>query len=135
MTQKENTTTVEVEIDDDVFLALAKEAHERGITFNDLCVEILQAYVDGKIDLEEQLIHQRHEKRLAEREEQRELEALEDELRDSVKHIITDGVTTDTLNDYGRAFSRWDYEYHGDKTSTEIIQDGFDDASMEEPPF
>jgi hypothetical protein len=130
-----NTSTIEVDITDETFLALAKEAHERGITLNDLCVEILQAYADGKLDIEEAAIHCRHDARLAEREEQQTLNEIEDALRDATKHVVLDGVTTDTMNVFGRAFSRWNYEYHGDTTSTKIIQDGFDDASIEDPPF
>lgn len=34
--------SIEIDIDDSIFLQLAKEAHERNITFNDLCIEILQ---------------------------------------------------------------------------------------------
>ena len=132
---KPNTTSIEVDMSDETFMALAKEAHARDITFNELCCEILQAYVDGKIDLEEAAIKERHNKRLAEREEQQTLNEIEDAFRDATKHVVVDGVTTATMNAFGRAFSRWDYEFHGDKTSTEIIQDGFDDASMEEPPF
>lgn len=132
---KPKTTSVEVDMSDETFMALAKEAHARDITFNELCCEILQAYVDGKIDLDEARILERRDRRIAEREEQQEQNALEDELRDAVKHVVLDGVTTDTMNVYGRAFSKWDVEFHGEKTSTEIIQDGFDDATAEEPPF
>ena len=132
---KPNTTSIEVDMSEETFLALAREAHARDITFNELCCEILQAYADGKIDLEQELIRERHEKRVAARTEQQELNEIEDELRDATKHVVVDGVTTDTMNAFGRAFSRWNYEFHGEKTSTEIIQDGFDDASMEDPPF
>jgi hypothetical protein len=136
MTKKEtNYVSVEVDLDDDVFMALAKIAHERDITFNELCREVLQAYVDGKIDLEEEAIRERNRNRLAERAEQQEQNELEDDLRDTVRRIIIGGVTTSTLNDFGHAFSKWDYGFHGQKTSTEIIQDGFDDASLEDPPF
>jgi hypothetical protein len=129
---KKNTTSVEVDMTDETFMALAKEAHARDITFNELCCEILKAYVDGKIDLEEAAILERRDKRIAEREEQQEMNLLEDALREATKNVVIDGVTTDTMNDFGRAFSKWDYEFHGDKTSTEIIQDGFDDATAEE---
>jgi hypothetical protein len=132
---KPNTTSIEVDMTDETFMALAKEAHARDITLNELCCEILQAYVDDKIDLEEEQIRERHENRIAARTEQQTLNEIEDALRDATKHVVIDGVTTETMNAFGRAFSRWDYEFHGDKTSTEIIQDGFDDASMEEPPF
>ena len=37
----ENMVDIEIEMDDKVFLDLAKEAHERDITFNELVNEII----------------------------------------------------------------------------------------------
>ena len=41
-----NTKEIEVELDNDTFIRLALEAHNRNITFNALCNELLSKYVD-----------------------------------------------------------------------------------------
>lgn len=46
MKKKVTYETVEVDLDDDQFLVLAKMAHERDITFNQLCNEVLREYFD-----------------------------------------------------------------------------------------
>lgn len=33
---------IEVDLDDDVFLQIAKMAHEKDITFNEMCIDILE---------------------------------------------------------------------------------------------
>lgn len=38
----QNYETIEIEIDDDVFIAIAKMAHEKNITFNEMAIEILK---------------------------------------------------------------------------------------------
>jgi len=37
---------VEVDLDDTTFLAIAKLAHEKDITFNEMCVEILKEMIE-----------------------------------------------------------------------------------------
>lgn len=106
MTDKnEETTTVEIDISDADFLILAKEAHERGITLNDLCVQLLQEYIEGKeIDNND---------------------LLEEKLISATRDIVRIGVTEETLKAYGYAFYQWVQEYSRDITCYEIIQKGF----------
>jgi 3-isopropylmalate dehydratase small subunit len=52
MTKKEKWVEVEIDLDDATFLALAKEAHQQDITFNQLANKILLEQMD-KIDAEE----------------------------------------------------------------------------------
>jgi hypothetical protein len=100
-------TTIEVDIPDDVFIALAKMAHEKGITLNELVTEILQNYIDGKIAIDQ--------------------DEHEVELRKATANIVSGGVTIETLSRYSRAYLRWFEEggYNG-KRLPQIIQDGFD---------
>ena len=44
--EKENLVEVEVELDDQVVLRLAMEAHRRDITLNQLCNEILGDFAE-----------------------------------------------------------------------------------------
>ena len=44
--EKENLVEVEVELDDQVILRLALEAHRRDITLNQLCNEILGDFIE-----------------------------------------------------------------------------------------
>lgn len=129
-------TTIDIDIPDDLFMKLALEAHKRQMTLNDLCVEILEERLVDELGAEEVEMHKRIDKRKRERIERTEQDTLEDELRNASKNVVVGGVTTETLSNYGRTFSKWDVEYHGDKTSTELIQDGFDDAEveMDKPP-
>lgn len=99
------TTTVEIEISDADFLVLAKDAHARGITFNDLVVLLLQEYVDGKLISNDDI--------------------LEENLIYATRDIVRVGVTEETLKEYGYAFNRWAEEYTRETTCTEIIQKGF----------
>ena len=41
--EKEKTVDIEIEISDDDFMHLAKAAHERDITLNQLCVDVLKS--------------------------------------------------------------------------------------------
>jgi hypothetical protein len=102
----DNTTTVEIDISDEDFLTLAKEAHERGITLNDLCVQLLEEYVNKKLSLDSN-------------------DVLEEKLIATTRDIVRVGVTEETLAAYGYAFSRWVEEYTRETTCTEIIQKGF----------
>lgn len=43
---EEKYEEVQIDIDDDVFMALAKIAHERDITFNQLCNEIIREQIE-----------------------------------------------------------------------------------------
>ena len=43
---KEDEVLVQVDIDDDVFLKLAKMAYEEDITINDMMVKILKAQIE-----------------------------------------------------------------------------------------
>jgi len=43
--KKEKLVDIEVDLDDDTFLKLAKEAHNQNITFNQLCVNYLEDYI------------------------------------------------------------------------------------------
>lgn len=42
----ENLIEIEIELTDDEFLALAKLAHEKNITFNELVIETLTEYTE-----------------------------------------------------------------------------------------
>ena len=51
---KEKTKTLELDINDDLFLRVAKEAHARDITFNDMVLSIIK---DGLKDAEYRFEH------------------------------------------------------------------------------
>jgi hypothetical protein len=106
----DNFVNVEVDLPDDVFMALAREAHEKNITLNELVCQILREYVDGQVKLKER-------------------DEYETELMESTASVVTDGVTVETMHRFARAYSSW-FEEGGSngKTVTEIIQDGFDEA-------
>jgi len=53
--EKEKTVDIEIEISDDDFMHLAKAAHERDITLNQLCVDVLKSSFD---DLDYRFEHQ-----------------------------------------------------------------------------
>jgi len=103
-----DTVNVEIDLPDDVFIELARMAHEQNITLNQLCVNILQAYVDGKVEISKEDIE-------------------EVALREATCSVVRDGVTVDTLKEYARAYLQW-FEHGGcnGKTLGVIIQDGFD---------
>jgi hypothetical protein len=42
---------IPIEISDEVFLAVAKQAHEKNITFNDEIINIIKQYIDGKVTI------------------------------------------------------------------------------------
>lgn len=49
MSEKEATTDeveIQLELEDETFLGLAKLAHKKNITFNDLVVQIMQEYIE-----------------------------------------------------------------------------------------
>lgn len=51
MSEKEVTTDeveIQLELEDETFLGLAKLAHKKNITFNDLVVQIMQEYIEGR---------------------------------------------------------------------------------------
>ena len=56
MANKEPEQTVEVtlELEQDLFMTLAIEAHKRNMKFNDLVIEILKEYMDKNLSEEEQ---------------------------------------------------------------------------------
>ena len=43
----DNEEIIEVEISDEIFLRLAKMAHEKDITFNQLVNHLLREYIEG----------------------------------------------------------------------------------------
>ena len=51
--EPEQTVSVNVELEQDIFMALAVEAHKRDMKFNDLVIEIIQEYMN-KVSLEEE---------------------------------------------------------------------------------
>ena len=51
---KEKTETLEIDISDDLFLKVAKQAHERDITFNNMVLSIIK---DGLKDAEYRFEH------------------------------------------------------------------------------
>ena len=114
-----NMVTVEIDLDDDVLLKLALEAHRRNLTLNDLCIEILQNYVDGKLKIET--------------DEQRETRELEEKMAKASCNIVLNGVTQETLSEFGQVFTEWNLSYLGEKTCRELIQRGFDDADIIDP--
>lgn len=106
---EDNFVNIEIDISDEVFMELAKAAHEKNITLNELCCEIIQEYVDGKRVIDEY--------------------PLEVELRDSVSDIVTGGVTIETLTQFSKSYVHW-FEEGGcnGKFLRDIIQDGFNAA-------
>lgn len=107
-----DTVEVQVDIPDDVFMELARAAHEKNITLNELVCQILQEYVDGKRTLDE---------------------SEEVALREATCAIVRDGVTVETLKEYSRAYLQW-FENGGcnGKTLGVIIQDGFNLADKKD---
>ena len=51
--EPEQTVSVTLELEQDIFMALAVEAHKRDMKFNDLVIEIIKEYMD-KISSEEE---------------------------------------------------------------------------------
>ena len=51
--EPEQTVSVNVELEQDIFMTLAVEAHKRDMKFNDLVIEIIQEYMN-KVSLEEE---------------------------------------------------------------------------------
>jgi hypothetical protein len=47
-TDGEQLTDVEVDLSEDSFLAIAKMAHERRITFNQMCIDLIKDALDRK---------------------------------------------------------------------------------------
>jgi hypothetical protein len=109
-----DTVNVEIDLSDEDFMELARMAHEQNITLNQLCVNILQAYVDGKVEIPKEDIE-------------------EVALREATCSVVRDGVTVDTLKEYARAYLQW-FEHGGcnGKTLGVIIQDGFDLADRKD---
>ena len=60
---KEKTETLEIDISDDLFLKVAKQAHERDITFNNMVLSIIK---DGLKDAEYRFEHNSKPQFLAE---------------------------------------------------------------------
>lgn len=108
----DNLVEVEIDIPDDVFMELAKAAHEKNITLNELCCQILQEYVDGKRSLDD---------------------VEEVALREATCNLVRDGVTVETLKEYSKAYLQW-FERGGcnGKTLGVIIQDGFNLADKKD---
>jgi hypothetical protein len=104
----ENMVKVEIDLPDDIIVQLALEANEQDITLNELINNILREYVDREIG--------KHNIQLTA------------DVEVATAEIIRDGVTTETLAKFGYAFSRWNHEYVGDITASEMIQNGFDIA-------
>jgi hypothetical protein len=146
--------TISVDIDENVFKQLALMAHEQDITFNQLCEKILQSYVNGELDSmdygccggnccnqQDDLLSDENteiaccggccgkQENFIEQDEQ--LKLIND-LEVATKDIIIQGVTKQTLKNYGYAFSAWCYEYNGNGKCTDIIQNGFDMADDED---
>ena len=61
--EKEKTETLEIDISDDLFLKVAKQAHERDITFNNMVLSIIK---DGLKDAEYRFEHNSKPQFLAE---------------------------------------------------------------------
>jgi hypothetical protein len=110
MNMSDNLETIEIDIPDDVFIELARMAHEQNITLNQLCVNILQAYVDGKVEIPKE-------------------DPLVTELRKSVVDIVNNGITIETLREYAHRYNEWFENAPGDSPPlSDIIQSGFDEA-------
>ena len=52
--EPEQTVSVTFELEQDIFMALAVEAHKRDMKFNDLVIEIIQEYMNKVSSEEEQ---------------------------------------------------------------------------------
>lgn len=48
--KKEKYKTIEIDLDDNTFLKLAKLAHEQDITFNQLCANMLEIFIKDNKD-------------------------------------------------------------------------------------
>ncbi len=110
----DNLETVEIDIPDDVFMELARMAHEQNITLNQLCVNILQEYVDGKVEIPKE-------------------DPTVTSLRNSVSVIVNCGVTVETLRNFAANHIHWFEKSSGDTPCLSvIIQQGFDEAERED---
>lgn len=106
----EKYETIEIDIQDDVFMELARAAHEKNITLNEFVCQILQDYVDGKLGIP--------------------TDPFEVGLRESVANVVTEGVTIETLKNFAHSYVKWFEEASSEtKFFSDIIQDGFDEAS------
>lgn len=108
---------VEIDISDENFMKLAKMAHEQNITLNQLCVNLLQEYVDGKIELPQTV---------------KEETSVELRVIRAVSDIIIHGPTQNTLIEYGQAFTQWNLEYTGDESIRTMIEEGLHVADLHE---
>ena len=44
---KEKIEKIDIEISDEVFIKLAKQAHEKDITFNQHCINLLKEFIEN----------------------------------------------------------------------------------------
>lgn len=56
---KEKTKKIDVELSDETFLKLAKEAHELDLTFNEYCNKLISEYIEQLIKESELKISKR----------------------------------------------------------------------------
>jgi len=117
---EENLVDIVINIDDNLFLELAKQAHDLKITLNEHVINILEKYIGANGELPES----------QEISEQNKLCSV---LSSATKDIVLRKITEKTLAGFGYAFSNWNSNYHGDLTVTEIIGKGFDAADNDEP--
>lgn len=105
----DNFINIEIDIPDNVFMELSKKAHEKNITLNDLMCQILRDYVDGKMVIK------------GSSDSQEEID-----LREAAARIVTDGITTASLGNFGASYRRWFEKAPGSKSLINVIRDGFD---------
>ncbi len=111
-------TNIKLDIPEYVFLFLAKEAHNQGITLNEFINNIL-------LEAKEEAI----EENIA---EETSTEDLEFSLKGATKDILRKGVTEETLANFGYTFTQWFEDSCGDLKCTDLFQQAFDEIDEED---
>lgn len=130
-------TTITVDLPNDVLLRLSLQAHSRGITLNDLIVEILEDYIainEPTDNIDENFIQPVTDENFKDDELDNGNKPLANELRTSYQTLCKELGIVDphsdavikSISNYSYAFCRWFEEYSGMNTFSDIVK-GNDD--------
>ena len=128
----DGTTQINIQIEEQVLLALSKIAHSLDITLNELISDTLTECVEQQdigqhcgLGCDGCICNEDGDEIDADAEEANN-ERVVQELSQSVLDMLEIGVSQETLIAYGYAFDAWNNEYIGDLSPAEIITDAFD---------
>lgn len=103
----DGTVDVELDIDNETYSAIDKACKERGVSFNDYCVAAIKDYVN-KADTFDKMF------------------------KSAVKHMLAEGITAETLVDFGEAYKQASTERPlFDDARWHLIQEAFDEDQAE----